>query len=118
MTVDCHRLNQTLALVTAAVPDINTATGTDELHFRYFYCRFYLFTFRERRKKGEREEEKHPCGRDTSIGCLSHTPNLGTWPTSQAHALTGNRTDDPLVHRPALSPLSHTSQAELYTLNG
>ena len=37
-------------------------------------------------------------------------PLLGTWPTTQASALTGNRTGDPLVHRLALNPLSHTSQ--------
>ena len=34
---------------------------------------------------------------------------LGTWPTTQACALTGNRTGDLLVHRPVLNPLSHTS---------
>ena len=43
-------------------------------------------------------------------GCLSCAPNLGTWPTTQAHALTRNRTSDLLVRRPALNPLSHTSQ--------
>ena len=37
-------------------------------------------------------------------------PLLGTWPTTQACALTRNRTSDPLVHSPVLSPLSHTSQ--------
>ena len=37
-------------------------------------------------------------------------PQLRTWPTTQAYALTGNRTCDPLVHRPALNPLNHTSQ--------
>ena len=37
-------------------------------------------------------------------------PLLGTWSTTQACALTGNRTGDPLVRRLALSPLSHTSQ--------
>ena len=36
-------------------------------------------------------------------------PLLGTQPTTQARALTGNRTGYPLVHRPALNPLSHTS---------
>ena len=25
--------------------------------------------------EGEREGEKHPCVRDTMIGCLSHAPN-------------------------------------------
>ena len=37
-------------------------------------------------------------------------PQLGTWPATQACALTGNQTGDSLVHRPALNPLSHTSQ--------
>ena len=37
-------------------------------------------------------------------------PLLGTWPITQACALTGNRTGKPLVCRPALNPLSHTSQ--------
>ena len=36
-------------------------------------------------------------------------PPLGTWPATQACALIGNRICDPLVHRPALNPLSHTS---------
>ena len=35
---------------------------------------------------------------------------LGTWPTTQACALPGNRASNPLVHRSALNPLSHTSQ--------
>ena len=46
-----------------------------------------------------------------------HVPSLGTWPTSQACALTGNRTDDPLVHRLVLSPLNHTSQGWSVFLN-
>ena len=37
-------------------------------------------------------------------------PLLGTWPATQACALTGNRTGDPLVCKPLLNPLSHTSQ--------
>ena len=37
-------------------------------------------------------------------------PHLGTWPKTQACALTRNRTGDLLVHRPALNPLSHTAQ--------
>ena len=35
---------------------------------------------------------------------------LGTWSTIQARALTGNQTGDPLLRRPKLDPLSHTSQ--------
>ena len=73
------------------------------LKFSFFLLRFYLFIFR---KRGEREKE-----RGTSVcGCLSYAPLLGTWPTTQACALTGNQTGDPLVCRLALNPLSHTSQ--------
>ena len=39
-------------------------------------------------------------------------PLLGTWFATQACALTGTRTSDPLVPRPVLSPLSHTSQGQ------
>ena len=48
---------------------------------------------------------------------LPHTPQPGTWPATQAGALTGDRTSDPLVHRPVLSPLSHTSQGLILFLN-
>ena len=45
------------------------------------------------------------------INWLPHAcPQQGTWPATQACALTGNSTGDPLVRRLALSPLSHTSQ--------
>ena len=41
-------------------------------------------------------------------------PLVGTWPATQACALTGNQTSDHLVCRPAFSPLSHTSQGCLF----
>ena len=37
-------------------------------------------------------------------------PLLGAWPITQASALTGNGTGDPLVCRLALNTLNHTSQ--------
>ena len=40
-------------------------------------------------------------------------PLLGTWPATQACAVTGNRTGNHLVRRPAGSPLSHSSQGEI-----
>ena len=49
------------------------------------------------------------CERQINQLPLAHH-NLGTWPTSQVCALTGNRISDLLVRRPALNPLSHTSQ--------
>ena len=39
--------------------------------------------------------------------------SLETQPATQACALTGNRTSNPLVCRPALNPLSHTSRGSL-----
>ena len=63
----------------------------------------YLFLSR-----GEgREKHKE---RNISVW-LPHThPLSGTWPATQACALTGYRNSDPLVCRPVLNPLSHTSQ--------
>ena len=43
-------------------------------------------------------------------------PQLGTWPATQACALTGNWTGDLLVLRPVLNPLSYTSQGSKYPL--
>ena len=58
----------------------------------------FLFLYRG----GWREGEKH------QYVVASHPPLLGTWPSTQACALTGNWTCGPSVHRPALKPLSHT----------
>ena len=54
--------------------------------------------------------EKHRCERETSIGYLLYVPQPGTWPATQACALTGNQTSNPLVRGLVLNPLSHTSQ--------
>ena len=68
-----------------------------------------LFTFRERGEGRERGRETSMCERYISWVPLSH-PQLGAWPTSQACALTGNRTGDLSVPRPLLNPLSCTSR--------
>ena len=44
-------------------------------------------------------------------GCLLCAPNWGTWPATQACALTGNQPRNPFVRRPAPNPLSHASQS-------
>ena len=67
------------------------------------FKKIYLIIFRDGGREGEREGEKHPCV------VASHASLLGTWPTTQACALTGNRTSDPLLYRLVLNPLSHTS---------
>ena len=66
----------------------------------FIFLRVYLFILRQR----ARMREKLQCV------VASHAPLMGTWPASQACALTGNRTSDLLVHRPVLNSLSHTSQ--------
>ena len=71
-----------------------------------------LIYFLERTEGRERERVKKTLMCETNVGCLSRTP-LGTRPTTQACALTGSRTGDPLVLRPALSPLSHTCQDKI-----
>ena len=72
----------------------------------FFFLRFYLFIFREWGREGEREGEKH------HVWLPLEQPLLGTRPTTQACALTANQTGNPLVCRPALNPLSHTSQGK------
>ena len=48
-------------------------------------------------------------------GCLLQAPYWGPdWSATQACALTGNQTRDPLICRPALNPLSHTNQGGSY----
>ena len=78
------------------------------LFFKIYLCifllkRFYLFL-----ERGEgREEEKE---RNLNVWLLLTHPQPGTRPTTQACVLTRNQTHDPLVHRLALNPLSHTNQ--------
>ena len=48
------------------------------------------------------------------VSCAPPTRGGGTWPATQACALTGTQTSDPLVPRPTtLNPLSFTSQDRL-----
>ena len=65
----------------------------------------FLFAFLDRREGREKERE-----RNINVWLLLECSPPGTWPATQVCALTGNRTNDPLIHRPALNPLSHTSQ--------
>ena len=70
----------------------------------FFFLDFtYLFVERGDGREKERE-------RNISVWLPLIRPLLETGTAMQACALTANRTHDPLVHRPALNPLSHTSQ--------
>ena len=70
----------------------------------YLFIIYHLSIFRQRGREGEIEGEKYQW---LPLAC----PLVGTWSATQACALTGNGTSDPLVHRPALSSLSHTSHS-------
>ena len=59
---------------------------------------------------GEREKEKE---RNINVWLTLVCLLLGTWPATQACALTGNRTCNPLVCRPGLNPLSYMGQGFL-----
>ena len=63
-----------------------------------------LFIFRE----GERKEKERE--RNISVWSPLECPLLATWPVTQACVVTRNQTGDPLVCRPALNSVSHTSQ--------
>ena len=61
-----------------------SGTGSHMIFFFAFKI-FYLFIFRERGREGEREGERCQC-----VVASHGPPPLGTWPTTQACALTEN----------------------------
>ena len=58
-------------------------------------------------ERGEGKEERE---RNINVWLPLMCPPQGTWARTQACAPTGNWTSNPLVCRPALSSLNHTSQ--------
>ena len=85
--------------------------------YTYFFKDFiYLFLERGEGRQKERD-------RNINVWLPLARPLLGTSPATQACALTGNQTSDPLLHSPVLNPLSHTSQGSslyfsvFYTIN-
>ena len=58
-----------------------------------------------------KEEERE---RNINVWLPRACPPLETWPATQACAPTRNRTGNPLICRPALHPLSHTSQGKMF----
>ena len=77
------------------------------------YIDTYIHISREREREEGREKER---GKNINVWLPLMYSLLGTWPATPACALTGNQTSDPLVHRPVLNPLSHTSQGSGYLL--
>ena len=78
----------------------------------FFFKNIVFIYFQREGNRGRRRgRETSMCERNINQLPLTH-PQLGTWPTTQTCALTRNRTSDLSVGRPALNPLSHTSQGE------
>ena len=77
--------------------------------FHFIFLKKILFIFREKGREGERE-------RNSSVWLPFVCPLLGTWSSTQACALTGNRTGNISAHRLAPKSLSHTSQGSFHLL--
>ena len=75
----------------------------------FVFLKKIIYLFLERGEGQEKEER--------NIDWLPLVrPLLGTWPATQACALTGTQTGDLSVCRPVLNPLSHTSQGMTVSL--
>ena len=74
-----------------------------------FFVLDFIYFYRQGKEK-ERE-------RNINVWLSLAWPPLWTWPATQACALTGNRTSNPLVRRPAFNSLSYTSQGCIRILN-
>ena len=83
----------------------NTLSGRTKCQQFCLFFKDFIYLFSERGEGREKERE-----RNINVWLPLVRPLLGTRPTTQACALTGSGTGDPLVRRPALSPLSGTSQ--------
>ena len=75
------------------------------------FLKDFISLFLEGGEKREKESTKN-----INVWLPLTCPALGTWPTTQACALTGNRTSNTLVLRSALNQLSHSSQGGLVLL--
>ena len=76
-------------------------------YYHLFKKDFILFLERGESRENERE-------RKINVWLpLAYRLLGGTWPTTQAMCPDGNRTHYPVVGRPALNPLSHTSKVHI-----
>ena len=92
--------------VSACVSTNGCELATPSAPCFFFFKRFYLFIFRERRREGEREGEKHQCvvaSHEAPTGDLPHNPVMcSDWELNQQPF--------GVVRRLTLNPRSHTSQ--------
>ena len=97
---DCWALSSEFLILILIKPE--------DLHF----LKDFIYSFLERGERREKERE-----RNNNVWLPLVHPLLGTWTATQAYALTGNQTGDPLVRRLVLNPLSHISQGRICIFN-
>ena len=95
------------ALLSIQIWDMLTFDELQSSFYFFIYFKYFTYLFLERGEGKEKERETN-----ISVWVPIMCPLLGTWPATQACALTGNLTGGPLVCRLALNPLSHTSQGQ------
>ena len=78
-------------MLPALYPDAMTICITS-VQWQRLLKKIFICFWRE--GKGGKKREKHQCV------VASYEPPLGTWPSTQACALTGNRTGNPLICSP------------------
>ena len=76
-----------------------------------YFLKDFIYLFLERGEGRENERE-----RNISVWLPLMWPPLGTWPTTQACALTGNWTSNPLVCRPMSSHWATPARVHSWTL--
>ena len=109
----CEFLHRSLplSLPPSLLPTMSSAGGGGRgVQVMLFFFFFFQFKGNEGIKRGG---ETSMCERNIHQFPLTCS-HLGTHPTTQACALTGNQTGTLSVHRPALDPQSHTSQGRLF----
>ena len=81
-------------------------------HIPSIFFKDFIYLLLERGEgRGEREEQKHQCVRDTLICCLSHAPKWGPYPQpGMCPDWESNWQPFGSTFWPVLNPLSHTSQ--------
>ena len=77
----------------------------------FYFVKDFIYLCLERGEEREKERE-----RNINLWLPLMHPPLGSWPTAQARALTGNQTSDLLVCRLAHNPLSHINQGYFTTI--
>ena len=77
----------------------------------FFFFKTYLFLARGEGREKERE-------RNSNVWLPLTCPPLGTWPTTQACALTGNWTSNPLVRSPCLGKRELSSLSKVILVLG